>query len=429
MNKILKKCAHREHLRAKIARTLLLCLILPFTAVSHGGWKIKAPMPTPRTELCAVTLGDYIYVIGGRGDRGQIFATVERYDPVADRWDTLVARMKRERFSAAAVAFGGKIYVMGGRSREGTLKDVEAYDPLSDRWEEIQHMREEREGLAAALLDSQIFVLGGADDRGNLYRSAERYNPDDNEWEEFENVLTTPRAALMALSIGDYMYLLGGFFGGPLSIVERYDRDLQSTYLQSLTQPRGNAAVAALSDSIFIIGGVGRHASPMSDAEMFILSEGVWKKTEAMSAARDGLAAASAFGKVYVFGGRSIMPHTKALNLVEEYAPTSTAVQPRETVNPTEFRLAQNYPNPFNGQTTIVYDLPPSGEPHPVKLRIVNTQGQTIRSLVDGSQRSGSYAVTWDGRDAGGNDAASGVYFYILQAGSINVACKLTLIR
>jgi|GEM_PF-3566262 len=429
MNKTLRKCAHQEHLRAKIALVILAFAALALSSTVYGGWKIRAPMPTPRTELCAVTLGDYIYVIGGRGDRGQIFATVERYDPVADRWDTLAARMQKERFSAAAVVFGGKIYVMGGRSREGTLKDVEAYDPQADRWEEIQHMRGEREGLAAALLDSQIVVLGGADDHGNLYRSAERFNPDNNEWDEFENVLTTPRAALMALSIDDYMYLLGGFFGGPLAIVERYDRDLQSAFVQSLTQPRGNAAVAALGDTIFIIGGVGRHATPMSDAEMLILSEGVWKKTEAMSVPRDGLAAASAFGKVYAFGGRSIMPHNRALDLVEEYTPTSTAVKQRESQGPVDFRLEQNYPNPFNGQTNIVYDLPPAREWYQVRLRIVNAKGEIVQSLVDDSQGSGSYAVTWDGRDEGGRDAASGIYFYVLQADNLTASRKLTLIR
>ncbi len=429
MYKILKECAHREHLRAKIARRLLIFMVLALSSPNYGGWKVKTPMPTPRTELCAVTLGEHIYVIGGRGDRGQIFSKVERYDPVADHWDTLVAPMKDERFSAAAVVVNGKIYVMGGHGREEVLKKVEVYDPMANKWEEAQHMQEEREGLAAALLNNQIYVFGGTNDHGIMFGSAERYNPSHDEWEEIETVLITPRAALMALSIGDFIYLLGGFFGGPLTIVERLDSLLQPTFLPPLMQPRGNAAAAALGDTLFIIGGTGRQQSAMPDAEMLILSEGTWEKTEAMSVARDGLAAAAAFGKIYVFGGRSVMPHAKVLDLVEEYTPPPTAVKQREQENPTDFGLAQNYPNPFNGQTTIVYDLPPSARPYRVDLLIVNANGQTIKSLVDDSQASGSYAVTWDGADAGGRDVASGIYFYILQAGNLTASRKLTLIR
>jgi flagellar hook assembly protein FlgD len=64
-----------------------------------------------------------------------------------------------------------------------------------------------------------------------------------------------------------------------------------------------------------------------------------------------------------------------------------------------------------------------------VKLRIFNTAGQLIRTLVDNEYRSGEHSVRWDGRDSVGQLVASGVYFYELQTGVHIETKKLVLIR
>ncbi len=74
--------------------------------------------------------------------------------------------------------------------------------------------------------------------------------------------------------------------------------------------------------------------------------------------------------------------------------------------------LAPNYPNPFNSGTRLVYRL---ADPGPVRLEIFNVLGQRVRTLVDESQKAGSYQVHWDARDQGGTPAAAGVYVTRLQ--------------
>ena len=59
----------------------------------------------------AVTLGNYIYAIGGE-NRKEILKIVERYDVLNNRWE-LVASMKYERYYPRAVVFNKKIYVFG----------------------------------------------------------------------------------------------------------------------------------------------------------------------------------------------------------------------------------------------------------------------------------------------------------------------------
>jgi len=65
-------------------------------------------------------------------------------------------------------------------------------------------------------------------------------------------------------------------------------------------------------------------------------------------------------------------------------------------------------PNPFNPSTRIEFDLPTAGL---VQLAVFDLRGRLVRELVSGSREAGHHAVTWDGRDEGGREAASGVYF------------------
>ena len=74
--------------------------------------------------------------------------------------------------------------------------------------------------------------------------------------------------------------------------------------------------------------------------------------------------------------------------------------------------LAPNYPNPFNAGTRLVYRL---ADPGSVRLEIFNVLGQRVRTLVDETQKAGSYQTYWDARDQGGAPAAAGVYVTRLQ--------------
>ena len=87
------------------------------------------------------------------------------------------------------------------------------------------------------------------------------------------------------------------------------------------------------------------------------------------------------------------------------------------TARPEKTQLFANYPNPFNPETWIPYEL--ATDTH-VKIRIYNTQGVVIRTLQFGHQSAGYYtdrdrAAYWDGRNALGEQVASGLYFYQLE--------------
>ena len=105
--------------------------------------------------------------------------------------------------------------------------------------------------------------------------------------------------------------------------------------------------------------------------------------------------------------------------------PTVVASEPGEAL-PSGFSLAQNHPNPFNGGTSITYELP---KPEGVELTLYDLLGQPVRRLVSEYQGAGSYRIAWDGADDEGNQVASGVYLYRLEAGNQQRARRLVLVR
>lgn len=81
---------------------------------------------------------------------------------------------------------------------------------------------------------------------------------------------------------------------------------------------------------------------------------------------------------------------------------------------PQAFALGQNYPNPFNPETRINYELPVTSH---VKISIYNLSGQIVQMLFAGEQSAGRYAVSWDGTNADGVRATSGLYLVRMEAG------------
>ena len=94
---------------------------------------------------------------------------------------------------------------------------------------------------------------------------------------------------------------------------------------------------------------------------------------------------------------------------------------------PKEFSLQQNYPNPFNPTTKINFDLPVRAN---VNLSIYNVLGQKVKTLLSNeSLPADRHSRTWDGTTDHGTTAASGIYFYKIEAGSFVQTKKMVLMK
>jgi hypothetical protein len=99
----------------------------------------------------------------------------------------------------------------------------------------------------------------------------------------------------------------------------------------------------------------------------------------------------------------------------------TTAIAPHSHGAPEGFQLLQNYPNPFNPSTVIHYALPRQAR---VTLRVYNTLGQEVMTLVDSEEGAGAHEVHVDARNL-----ASGVYLYRIQAGEFTSGNRMVLLK
>ena len=90
-------------------------------------------------------------------------------------------------------------------------------------------------------------------------------------------------------------------------------------------------------------------------------------------------------------------------------------------LNPSSFDLVSLYPNPFNPEVTIQVKIYEEGT---LNIDVFNLSGQRVKTLINGTLRSGSYSFNWDS-----NRSPSGMYFFKLTNGETVVVRKALLLK
>jgi len=119
----------------------------------------------------------------------------------------------------------------------------------------------------------------------------------------------------------------------------------------------------------------------------------------------------------------TVFPQTMQVDYVRVYqdtSQTSVGLAPLPNVA-NELALSQNFPNPFNPSTVISYQLPASSR---VTLKIYDSLGRQVASLVSGRQNAGFHSVTFDGAKL-----PSGVYLCQLAVAGAQEVRKMVLIK
>lgn len=93
---------------------------------------------------------------------------------------------------------------------------------------------------------------------------------------------------------------------------------------------------------------------------------------------------------------------------------------------PREFVLMPNFPNPFNPSTTIRYGMPLATQ---IIISIYNVMGERLVILTNTFKPAGWHEIAWNGRDALGRMASSGVYLLKAEANGWQEMHKITLLK
>ena len=108
--------------------------------------------------------------------------------------------------------------------------------------------------------------------------------------------------------------------------------------------------------------------------------------------------------------------------VLEWFGMTIDVPEEPESSLPKAFALEGNYPNPFNPSTNIAFLLPVESR---VSLKVYNVLGQEVSTVIqDQSFSPGRHVVSFDGENL-----ASGIYFYRVEANRNNLVGKMVLMK
>jgi len=94
--------------------------------------------------------------------------------------------------------------------------------------------------------------------------------------------------------------------------------------------------------------------------------------------------------------------------------------------------VAFAYPNPWRGSGNALYIrfVSRSGATSPLRARIVTVTGRVVRTLDSASEvNPASSQAVWDLKDDAGRPVASGLYFYVIEAGGERATGKIAVMR
>ena len=104
-----------------------------------------------------------------------------------------------------------------------------------------------------------------------------------------------------------------------------------------------------------------------------------------------------------------------------EFSIGVSSIDNSDNIIPSKYSLEQNFPNPFNPMTTINFSIPKEGL---VMLKIYNTIGEEIETLVSEIKQAGNYNVNFDA-----SSLSSGIYFYRIHTDSFVETKKMILMK
>lgn len=116
-----------------------------------------------------------------------------------------------------------------------------------------------------------------------------------------------------------------------------------------------------------------------------------------------------------------------------QFTPTAAdepppAPEPPPPAAPRATRIGPPRPNPFSSVTAAPVTIG-GGANARALARVWDTRGRLVATLADGAAPGARFILRWDGRDARGRPAASGVYWITVESGGERAATRVVHLR
>jgi N-acetylneuraminic acid mutarotase len=265
-------------------------------------WERRAPLPVPRSEVAAASVGGEVVVLGGFVADGGTSNRVDAYSPARDAWRRL-PDLPVAVNHAMAVGVGGRLYVFGGYTVEG-VPLRRAYVLQGTGWRALPRMPFPRAAAGAGVAGTRIVVAGGVGVGRRLARNALVYDLREQRWSVV--VGPTPREHLGVTSLGGTVYAVGGRTAGLNTNLLDFEsfRPGERAWrrLQPVPDPRGGTGAAGLAGRIVSVGGE-EPAGTIAEVLAYRVAERRWTQLPDLPTPRHGLGVVALGGRVFVIGG------------------------------------------------------------------------------------------------------------------------------
>ena len=383
-------------------------------AADISGWASVTALPEALDSAAAVTLGDWLYVIGGRSSAGSALNTVRRARINANgslgAWQT-TAPLPVALYSHSATVANNRIYVAAGygasyeravymtaANADGSLAPWQTLTPLPDGQQRVTH--------ALAAVGNQLFVIGGyfQNPLASVWRAPIQANGSLGAWTAAP-ALPTPLYRLSVTVFDNALWVNGGRpttaavsrqvyrarlqDGGNLAPWENLGAALaegRADHASAVDQGRlfiiGGSDGAAIESTVFVFG-LGNNMTPLPAGAALPVPRG-----------RMGIAVSQGHD-IYIIGGWSGSAPSATVFQARVLPPTPTPTAtptrtPTSTHTPTATPTATHTPTPTPTRTptptatatsTATFTATPTATATPtpdLTLRLTGSRGGPI---------------------------------------------------
>ncbi len=232
-----------------------------------NAWTPIASLPAPRGWFSAASDGTYIYLLGGVDENFNTTATLWRYDPVSNSYNTSLPSYTIPTYFHASAYLNGKIYRIAGAAI-GTDFHVEVYDIATNTWSMAANYPFANHNLMAVALGSYIYAGGGNASPTKTYR----YDPNTDTWDDA--VIADFPAGRSSAASGAYngRWLLAGGdvnFATSNSVIVWDPVTNTWNDLPNMVQARDNLEGATAGQSFYAVAGDFGPGNPTNDNQQY----------------------------------------------------------------------------------------------------------------------------------------------------------------
>jgi hypothetical protein len=230
-------------------------------------WTPIASLPAPRAWFSGASDGTYIYLLGGVDQNFNTTATLWRYDPVSNTYNTSLPSYTIPTYFHASAYLNGKIYRIAGAAI-GTDFHVEVYDIATNTWSMAANYPVANHSLMAAALGGYIYGAGGNAFPDKTYR----YDPSTNTWDDAAIAdLSAGRSAAASDVYNGRWLLAGGDVNFAISNTAIAWDPATNTWsdLPNMVQARDYLAGATSGQSFYAVAGNSGPGTPTNDNQQY----------------------------------------------------------------------------------------------------------------------------------------------------------------